>query len=887
MKSLQSHLLLFTSGLLAATPVLAVPPASEKVTPAEWLDAQPKPAFKAGHTLPRLTRYGSECMPLVTGKPLAKDWGYALEFTQFVTDLEAVARIDVPGSREAQTVALALAEPDVYKLNVATTQAIPFENVQPSAYTRDVAGNILSAQGISADGTKWGGVGPLISLEAPDSLWEAAGELRAAPLRALVARGIPIDSIHNGGESGLGIPGFAQDVWNKDPVIGAAIGASQWGPGSMYNHASAKKGNSELIIARITKAAVPKRGFFNYYCAGGGTHRNQDWAVDAWGPRWQHTRGTNDIPSNEAYFPTTKFTGNRNILLLALNATSLEIATGDTLSYNWISGGWDGDIADNGRWAGFLKCYYTAGMIGSNTGVYGGGHRRDFTFVAPFPQDKPPFWLTQLIATSHVHALFSQLEDYVRNGDLLPGPARHGISPDEPAYEFPTGDDTARVLVRKHRKQASWLITAWAADGDDRTVPIYVPELGQLNVDARAVGSVYTANLRNGKVAMVRHDNEGAKYTAVAPGKAVVLPVNLAHPVPMKDQLHWFAADHGVTADAAGKVSAWTSQSKVPLKIEQSNPARQPSLVKDAISGKPALRFENGKTWLENMDLGKNGDPFIGPISVYAVFTSLGKEGRGAVVMGAIPNGNSFLNGQGFVITDGTYQRLSNGVAMATSSGSLTSRMQTFTIGETNGPGQSFGYTGDIAEILVYKGQSPLNQERVRLYLEKKYNFSRNSTLVNGSFESPTVAGYLYTPGPATTVSRGDQGWYFASNSAIQANGSSLSAPTAPSGIQTAFLQGTDGRLGIMSQMVHLSAGNYKLRFKAARRSGQIQPVKVSVNQNRLGELITPKSDQFEDYTTASFTVSDGLHLIRLEATDGGGDKSVFIDDITLDGSER
>ena len=50
-----------------------------------------------------------------------------------------------------------------------------------------------------------------------------------------------------------------------------------------------------------------------------------------------------------------------------------------------------------------------------------------------------------------------------------------------------------------------------------------------------------------------------------------------------------------------------------------------------------------------------------------------------------------------------------------------------------------------------------------------------------------------------------------------------------------------------MSQMVHLSAGTYNLRFKAARRSGQIQSVKVSVNQNRTGELITPKSDQFED----------------------------------------
>ena len=885
MKSPRVHLLCFSLGLLAATPVLALPPASEKVTPTEWLDAQPKPAFKAGHTLPRLTRYGWECMPLVTGKPLAKDWGYALEFTQYVTSLEAVAQIDVPGSRESQTVALALAEPDVYKLNVCTTQAMPTEYAPASAYTRDAAGEILNGQGVSADGTTWGGAGPLISLEAPDSFWEAAAELRVAPLRALVARGVPIDNVHNGGESGLGIPGFAQDAWNKDPVISAAIGASQWGPGSLYNRASAKKANSELIIAKITKAAVPGRSFFNYYACGGGVNRNQDWAVDAWSGRWGDGRGINDMPSSEIYYPTARFTGRLDALTRVTNAVSLEIATGDTLSYNWISAGWDGNFAEDARWAGFLKCYYTAGMIGSNSGMYG-GHFKD-AFEVPFPQDQPPFWLTQLVASSHAHALFSQLEDHVRNGDLLPGPARHAISQDEPAYEFPTGDATARVLVRKHRKQASWLITAWAADGPDRTVPIYVPELGQLTVEARAVGSVYTAHLRSGKVAMIRHDNEGATYTAVAPGKSVVSPVNLAYPLPMKDQLHWFAADRGVTADSAGKVSAWTSQSKVPLKIEQSNPARQPSLVKDGICGKPALRFENGKTWLENMDLGKSGDPFIGPISVYAVFTTSGPEGRGSVVMGTIPNGNPFSTGQGFAITNGTYQRLANGVAMATSSGSVTSRLQAFTIGETTTPGQGWGITGDLAEVLVYKGQSFLDQEQVKLYLEQKYNFNRNTTLVNGGFESPSVAGVLYTPGPTATNSRGDQGWYFAGNAAIVANGSSLNAPTAPSGNQSVVLQGNDQRFGMMSQMLHLSAGSYTLSFKAARRNGQIQPVKVSVDQVQIGDLITAKSDAFEDYYTGSFSLSDGLHLIRIEATDGDGDKSVFIDDVKLDGPGR
>ena len=304
---------LHTVAALALCGLFSSPNAdAQTVTPADWLNNQPKPAFKAGHTLPRLTRYGWECLPLVTGQPLAKDWGYALEFTRYNTSMDIVAQIDVPGSRESQTVALALANPQVYKLSVCTPQAIPFENAPYEAFTRDAAGNILNGQGVSADGTQWGGAGPLISLEAPDSFWETTGEFRAAPLRAMIARGIPIDNIMNGGESGLGIPGFADAIWNMDPVIGAAIGASPYGSGSMYNHASFKKGNSELIIAKITKAAVPGRSFFNYYTAGGGTHRNKNWAVDAWGPRWQHTRGTNDIPSNEAYFPGFYLPRDRN-----------------------------------------------------------------------------------------------------------------------------------------------------------------------------------------------------------------------------------------------------------------------------------------------------------------------------------------------------------------------------------------------------------------------------------------------------------------------------------------------------------------------------------------------------------------------------------------------
>lgn len=161
-------------------------------------------------------------------------------------------------------------------------------------------------------------------------------------------------------------------------------------------------------------------------------------------------RGVSDIPSSEVYYRhfNDGFTGRLNLLTLVLNAASAEIADGYNISYNWICGGWTrGDekqmVADMDRWTGFLKCYYKAGMVGSNEGYYEfppGG------FDAKFPVNSPPVWLRQMVVSSKVHALFSQFNDILRQGDLLPGPMKHAISVDSPAVEFPTGDENARVL---------------------------------------------------------------------------------------------------------------------------------------------------------------------------------------------------------------------------------------------------------------------------------------------------------------------------------------------------------------------------------------------------------------------------------------------------------
>jgi hypothetical protein len=465
-------------------------------TPAEWLAAQPKPAFKAGHTLPPLTRFGWD-MDDAVRIALAEDWGYALEFG-VAGPRQVENALTKPESREARLLALAIADPQRYPLCVASSRELPKQNVPPEVWTRDAAGLFLNAKAQSLDGNAWQPDMPTVySPAAPDSFWQQAGELSAAPLRRLRER-CRIAIVLNPGEYGLGVPGFAQAVWEQDPHILHLKGALPW-----PDFISQRKAHFQSLMTQAERAAAPDRLLYLFYTCGGGTNRNvfPGWAD--WSDLWEHFNSLSDLPSNEAYYRhlNTGWTGERDMLTLCLNAAAREIIDGRPLSYNWLSAGWEdqeghshGDLA---RWAGFLKCYYTAGMIGGNAGYYQFLGKNGFS--KPFLPDQPPHWLQQLTTLAHVHGLFSHIEDFLRHGDLLPGPDKHRISKDLPAYEFPTGDATVRVLARKHRDRAEWLVTAWAADGDARDVTVNLPELAAIKLTATPDGAVYRVTIKDGQ----------------------------------------------------------------------------------------------------------------------------------------------------------------------------------------------------------------------------------------------------------------------------------------------------------------------------------------------------------------------------------------------------
>jgi hypothetical protein len=518
-------------------------------TPAGYLEKQQPPVFRDGHTLPRLSRFGWT-LPLEARVELAKRWGYALELGGYTTE-RTIEIMDDPESLESKIIALARSDPATYPLQVILSRKLPGGESEAAvaeppttAPTDDrakdtstgAADNVhFRRPGVNPPGDPWTRTadGALVadkkvwSPEAPGDVIRQSAAFRADPL-AEVARRAPVAVVLNGGEYALNVIGFAKKHWEQDPRIQQARGDTPWFP-----YISQRKAHMESAIHRAVAKAAPDRQVYVFYTAGGGTHRNRYGGWDDWAYGYRWMRHACDVPSGSYYYRSFNdgWTGEIDILTQALNAKGHELHFDQPLSYHWLCAGWprkqagwpqrdigkrpdeeEPGLGDLTRYMGFLKCMYTTGMLGGNGGYYAfpeGG------FGAEFASNKPPHWLRQMIVLARAHAMFSHLEEYLRQGDLLPGPEKHVWSTDQPAYEFPTGDKTARVLARKHRDRPEWLIAAWAAGGPQRDVSTELPELGPVTLVARPAGGVYLAEKTpDGKVAIRLLDRNPTRPSA-------------------------------------------------------------------------------------------------------------------------------------------------------------------------------------------------------------------------------------------------------------------------------------------------------------------------------------------------------------------------------------
>jgi hypothetical protein len=494
--------------------LMALNRARGMITPLAFLQAQPKPYFKPGHTLPPLTRYGW-VMPFELCKEFADGWGYALSAGGYLSR-QHLKKLANPESDLAKTIACMQSNPGRYKLEVTCDRFDP-PNPPADLWTRDATGNLLNAEAKSYDGTTWNPkLKTVISPEAPDQYWIEAGRGRAEPIAEL-RKLVPVSIVLNGGEWGLGVWGFAGKVWVQDPKVKKALDEYKARGLSRVDYLDDKTGNAQRRIAAEVRKSAPDRDLYIYYTSGGSGCRNRWGGWVDWGPSYNAMRGVGDLPSMECYVGhfNTGFMGDQDILSMALNGVGQQLALGDALSYNWF---WARRNDTSMRqYRGFLKCLYIMGTLGGNAGTY---NLPDF--IASFKPAEAPDWMRQQMALGHVHALFSHLEDYIRNGDLVnDGNYKHFWSVDQPAYELLPKELEAtavakgkvkvlpmgrpfRVVARKHRGKPEWLVEAWTAQtgvGDDKQydATVTVPGAGEVTLKARVGGSTYLVTVKRGK----------------------------------------------------------------------------------------------------------------------------------------------------------------------------------------------------------------------------------------------------------------------------------------------------------------------------------------------------------------------------------------------------
>lgn len=117
------------------------------------------------------------------------------------------------------------------------------------------------------------------------------------------------------------------------------------------------------------------------------------------------------------------WTGQYDVLTLVLNAVGGDIAQGEPLSYNWLCGGLEQKnlgpeaFSDPEHYMGFLKCYYTVGMVGGVAGYFSyppGGFEADLA-------DQVLSWLQQMVTMevdpTNVQFLFQGASDSEYRGN--------------------------------------------------------------------------------------------------------------------------------------------------------------------------------------------------------------------------------------------------------------------------------------------------------------------------------------------------------------------------------------------------------------------------------------------------------------------------------------
>ncbi|WP_445285864.1 PKD domain-containing protein [aff. Roholtiella sp. LEGE 12411] len=520
-------------------------------TPFDHLRAMNRPVFKKGHTLLPLTH--ANCgVGDDNALELANYWGYALHIG--AGDVTYLKYGSDYGTSQNSWVKLIQANPKRYRLasGIGSLYAY-FDNydgrhaelpkLPQSTWLRDAAGNII------LNGGK-----PIVSPAAPDETFQIIGNFIGPWLGALEkTAGQPIEILTNGGEYGLWL---LADQGTKyllqDPKVVADFNKS--GLNDWYAYISRNKARQEGVLKQTMFSYLQTRPLYSWYQEQYGVERGRWSGWKSWMFLYEYFLNASgqpivsDYAAPEMYysFHNSGWSGVHSgsmvpldALTQALNNISGAISLGQKFVYPWVSAGWEGwdgqPISDPDRFLGMMKEYYTAGAIGSASGYFvcSGPIWEALRYNKPVGT-KTPTVINQVAMQGQAHALFSHLEEYLRNGDLLPGPNQHPYSGKAdtkslPAMEFPVEGETAqasgvfgpitiptaRVLARKIRNENRWLVTAWANVGEDRDIRVNIDnKLGTLTLRARKAGSVYVVTIVGGQPKLTLIDVDAMNPTS-------------------------------------------------------------------------------------------------------------------------------------------------------------------------------------------------------------------------------------------------------------------------------------------------------------------------------------------------------------------------------------
>lgn len=199
-------------------------------------------------------------------------------------------------------------------------------------------------------------------------------------------------------------------------------------------------------------------------------------------------------------------------------------------------------------------------------------------------------------------------------------------------------------------------------------------------------------------------------------------------------------------------------------------------------------------------------------------------------------------------------------------------------IGQASGPPYTLGWSPNTGNYSVfaratYNGGSVADSPAALITVI--------NTNVNFGFETPSIGSgnFQYDPSGASWTFGGTS----ANGSGLIANGSGFGNPSAPQGVQAAFVQG----IGSISQLLYgfTPGTTYTITCSAAQRSGANQHGGESWNVMIDNTVITnndPGAITYSTYT-ATFTASAFTHTLSFVGTDlAGGDNTVFIDNVRI-----